>query len=70
MGTSPCGTGIERLLNYAGRGEEGTGDDLPNVEGSEVQTVVELGGESMCLRPGAKLAKLLFDDSSWRVCLC
>jgi hypothetical protein len=42
--------------------QQGTGDDLADVEGIEIQAFVQLIGTTDSLRPGREFPKLLFDD--------
>jgi hypothetical protein len=63
-GAAPPPAGIEGFLNDAGRGEQGTGYDLPHFEGVEVQAFIQFGREVLRLRPSIELTELLFDDGA------
>ena len=60
----PLAPTVERLLKERSSSQQRTGYDLADFQGIEIQTFVELVGETESLSPGVELAKLLFDNGA------
>lgn len=63
-GASQKKPGIDRLLKDAGGGQQGTGDNLPNVPRVEIETIVQLVSEVQGPGPGRELAELRLNDGT------